>query len=287
MTPFIHIKMNLEAFVNNFGAEYIKSRSNPRCVALSKLDDKKYRDSCRLFLAEGVKLTSEALRHADVECVAVSASAAQKNVRAEECASAAKEKNVPVLLLDDAVFDKVSTEKAPQGVLAAVRYMKDLHVSDNFEQWQKNRRIIMLNEVRDPGNLGTVMRTAEALGVGGVVMSGCADIYNPKTVRAAMGTIFRMPVYISDDAVKCIGEMKKLGRRTIAASLGENTLTLGKYEIKASDCPIIGNEGHGLPESVISAAGCSVMIPMAGETESLNAASAAACILWEYFRSCN
>lgn len=279
--------MKTDEFILAYGADYIRSRSNPKCVALSKLTDKKYRDESEMYLAEGVKLTTEAMRYAECDCVVVSSTAAEKNERAAECAKAAKEKNIRLIVCDDAVFEKISTEKAPQGVICAVKYQKKLHTSENFAEWQKNKRIVMLAEVRDPGNLGTIMRTAEALGNDGVVLAGCADIYNSKTVRAAMGTLFRLPVFIAKDAVECAGEMRSLGRRVIAAALDENSLKLGKYDVRESDCVIIGNEGHGLDKTIIDAAGCTVMIPMAGMTESLNASSAASCIMWEYYRAFN
>ena len=265
--------MKTDEFILEYGADYIRSRSNPKCVALSKLTDKKYRDESEMYLAEGVKLTTEAIRYAECECVVVSSTTDEKSIR--------------LIVCDDAVFEKISTEKAPQGVICAVKYQKKLHTSENFAEWQKNKRIVMLSEVRDPGNLGTIMRTAEALGNNGVVLAGCADVYNSKTVRAAMGTLFRLPVFIAKDAVGCIGEMRSLGRRVIAAALDENSLKLGKYDVRESDCVIIGNEGHGLDKTIIDAAGCTVMIPMAGMTESLNASSAASCIMWEYYRAFN
>ena len=102
-----------------------------------------------------------------------------------------------------------------------------------------------------------------------------------------MGTLFRLPVFIAKDAVECAAEMRSLGRRVIAAALDENSLKLGKYDVRESDCVIIGNEGHGLDKTIIDVAGCTVMIPMSGMTESLNASSAASCIMWEYYRAFN
>jgi TrmH family RNA methyltransferase len=162
--------------------------------------------------------------------------------------------------------------------------MRNLHVTENFELWQSDRRIIMLDEIRDPGNLGTIMRTAEAMGYRGIILSRCADIYNPKTIRAAMGGIFRLPLYVTDDGAECAKVMKAAGRRVIAAALGEHTLTLGGYEIAESDCAVIGNEGHGISDGVLSECTACVRIPMQGLAESLNASVAASCIMWEYSR---
>lgn len=284
MTPHIHIIMSVDLIIKEYGGEYISSRTNPKTVMLSKLTDKKYRDSCRLFIAEGVKLTSEAICYAEPQYVVFSESFANGSAEARTIANDAAQKKIKLIVMSDSAFSKLSTEKAPQGVLSVVKYQKDVYESKDFSVWQKNKRIIMLDSVRDPGNVGTIIRTAEALGMNGVVLCGCADIYNNRTVRAAMGSIFRLPVYFAEDGQECVETMKRCGRRVFAASLGEHSLTLGKYEIREDDCFIVGNEGHGVSEALIkSSTGC-VIIPMAGQVESLNAAAAAACIMWEYFR---
>lgn len=276
--------MNLELFKEKYNAEYIKSRSNPKCIYYSKLSEKKHREESKMFLAEGVKLTGEALKYAETKCLIISPSAvADEKVR--ECADAAYNKKVPIILADDSVFEKISTERAPQGVIAVVNFLYQLHVFSHLEVWQKNRRLIMLDEIRDPGNLGTIIRSAEALGVGGIILSGCADIYNSKTVRAAMGSLFRLPLFLADNTLDCVKILKNCGRRVLPAALTDSGMILGKYEISYLDCPIIGNEGHGISKEVIEASGVSIIIPMSGNTESLNASAAAACIMWEYFRN--
>lgn len=276
--------MDLELILKEYGAEYISSRTNPMTVMLSKLTDKKYRDEHRLFLAEGIKLTAEALEFAHPECIVLSRSAAENNQAANEIMKYAKNKGVRIIVFADSAFEKISTEKAPQGVIAAVRYLDGIHCRSGFDVWQKNKRLLMLDEIRDPGNLGTILRSAEALGTSGVILAGCADIYSPKTVRSAMGTLFRIPLYITNAGGECVDIMKKNGRRVLASALGEHTLTLGEYDICESDCPVIGNEGHGISADVLEMCTACVKIPMAGNTESLNASAAAACILWEYFR---
>lgn len=277
--------MKTEEFMNKFGSELITSRTNQKAVMYGKLSEKKYRDETGLFLAEGVKLAEEALSCGDVECLIIAQSAAEKNPNAEKLAVLACERGVNVIVFGDSAFAKVSTEKAPQGIIAVARRMQSLHVTEEFESWQKGRRLLMLDEIRDPGNLGTILRSAEAMGITGVILSSCADLYSEKTVRAAMGTLFRMPVYLTQRGTDCVRSMKKSGRRVISAGLGAHTLTLGQYETDKSDCVIIGNEGHGVSAEILEESTACVRIPMAGETESLNAAAAAVCILWEYFRN--
>lgn len=276
--------MNLKTFMDRTGAAFVTSRTNPKTALYASLAQKKSRDEAGLFLAEGIKLASDAL-DAGVPlyelCVTESALDDEEVVRLGLLSA---ERNIAVTVFGDSAFVKISTEKAPQGVIAVLPHLHDLHTGSDFDEWQRGRRLLMLCEVRDPGNLGTILRSAEALGRDGVILSGCADLYNPKTVRAAMGTLFRLPVYLTDDPSECISAMKSVGRRVLAAALGEESLTLGRYETKEEDCPVIGNEGHGLSGEILALCTACVKIPMAGDTESLNASAAAACILWEYCR---
>lgn len=283
--------MRSEEFFSRYKAERISSRSNARVVSMAKLSDKKYRDREGLFIADGVKLVREAVRHvpSDVRYLVLSEAVVETD-RAAELAELYNSEGIPIFVFSEAAFDKISADKAPDGMIAALAYMNGLHTfalrSDisKFDDWQKERRLILLDGIRDPGNLGTILRSAEAMGVGGVILSDCADIYNRKTVRAAMGTLFRLPLYITNESLPIIESMRRSGRRVYAAALGEHTLTLGDYEVAESDCPVIGNEGHGLSEDVINACTACVRIPMSGETESLNAACAAVCFLWESYR---
>ncbi len=284
--------MNLELFLEKYGAEYIQSRSNRKTVDYSKLAEKKYRDQSRLFLAEGVKLTEEALKYSREGVVNVVIAQTAVERASEESpydrvigiAKTANELEVKLSVFADSAFEKITTESAPQGVIAVVPYQNNLLETESFARWQNGRRLIMLEEIRDPGNLGTIMRSAEAMGIEGMILSKCADIYSPKVVRAAMGSLFRMPVFVTMNGIGCVNDMKNAGRRVLAAALGWYSLTLGDYEVDPMDCAVIGHEGHGMPDAMISECTACLRIPMAGNTESLNASAAAACILWEYYR---
>lgn len=275
--------MELKYFLNSYGAGYISSRANPHVTECAKLSSEKARSCSGVFLAEGVKLAREALRYADVEELLLGESFVERLTDDNEFLMLAPKTGTKITVLSDGAFEKVSTERAPQGVIAVVKRLSQIHLSSGLADWQSGKRIIMLDEIRDPGNLGTIIRSAEALGINGVVLSGCADIYNPKTVRGAMGALFRMPVFIANgsDAAR---EIKKCGRRLIGAALGSTTSTLGEYNVIADDCVVIGNEGHGISDAVLSECDFCVKIPMAGECESLNASAAAVCIMWEYLR---
>lgn len=274
--------MNIEFYTKKYNSEYISSRTNPKVVFYSKLSSKKYRDVGRVFLAEGIKLAAEAIKYAKVERLLVSAGALE-NSDIIDLLDTAKDSCTAITILSTEAFDKISTEKSPQGILAVVEYCDNI-VSDNFESWQTEKRLIMLDEIRDPGNLGTILRSSEALGISGVILCNCADVYNSKTVRATMGTLYRLPIYLTDEGTSCIKYMKSIGRRVFGAALGEHNFVLGKYETNLTDCVVIGNEGHGISNDILNECDACVKIPMVGNTESMNAAQATACILWEYQR---
>jgi tRNA G18 (ribose-2'-O)-methylase SpoU len=146
----------------------------------------------------------------------------------------------------------------------------------------ENKRTLLLSSLRDPGNLGTVIRSAKAFGCDEIIMSSdCADIYNPKTVRAAMGTLFKQRLSIVQSLSETVRAMTEGGYKVYAAVLDDKALPLNKLDIGKKTAFIIGNEGHGIDYDVINAAGNTVYIPMAEGVESLNAAAAAAVFMWQ------
>lgn len=147
----------------------------------------------------------------------------------------------------------------------------------------KNERIVLLEAVRDPSNIGAIIRSAAAIGVDRLILSAdCADIYNPRAVRASMGTLFNQPIDRVSDMAQTVRDLAACGRRVFAAALDERAMHLGSFEILHGDCVVIGNEGHGLSQGVIDACTNSVIIPMSGRAESFNAAVAASLLMWEF-----
>ena len=152
----------------------------------------------------------------------------------------------------------------------------------------KSEKIFALQSLRDPGNLGTVIRSCAALGMDRLIISDdCADIYNPKTVRAAMGALFFFPVDIvtAGNLPEYLRLLTLSGRCAFAASAREGATLISDIKISEGDFFVVGNEGHGLSEEVIGACGAAVMIPMQNGCESLNAAAAAAIFIWETVRA--
>ena len=243
----------------------IISTSNAQIKELAKLQKKsRLRDEKGIFLVEGPRMTEE-IPAERIEKVYASESFAKKNKEFLERLQA------PVELLTDTVFAYVSDTKTPQGILAIVKRlnytMNDLMQMKN----QKAPHLVVLD----------IFRTAEAAGVTGILLSkDCVDVYNPKVIRSTMGAVFRMPFLYVEDLPEKIKELQKKSIKTYAAHLrGENAYDEEDY---TTGCAfLIGNEGNGLRDEVADCADCLIRIPMEGEAESLNAAVAAAVLMFE------
>ena len=271
--------------------EHITARSGETVTMLSKLKDAKHRRETGLYLAEGIKLAEEALGKRQVAYALLSEGAYAAGGEPLALAEAAGDRGARLVVLSSGAFEKVSTEMAPQGLVFVLRTDDPANetVPEGTEAVAAARyrgeRLLMLSDVRDPGNFGTVLRSASAFGVDRVILSGCADLFSPKAVRASMGALFRLRTATVDDPTAFIRALQSTGRRVLATALGEHSLTLGSCDLNGSDVPVIGNEGHGLAPDVIDAADATLLIPMAPGTESLNAGVAASVVLWEYFRT--
>ena len=271
--------------------EIITSRQNPRVKAACALSDKKSRKREGQFRFDGIKLFCEALGRVNISSVFVRYPANKAIIDAVNAATDSgyiSEKNV--FYVAESVFEKLTDESSPEGIVTVSEYADTLHkdASDDTAEKLRGKRLLILESVRDPGNLGTVMRSCAALGIDTLVMSDdCADIYNPKTLRSAMGAIFKMPTVSvkSAELPSCIGELRKSGRRVYAAALCEGAERIGELELCSEDCFVIGNEGHGLSSDVINACDRAAIIPMIEGNESLNASAAATICIWETVRA--
>ena len=192
-----------------------------------------------------------------------------------------EDRGVPMIRIPDSEFERISDTKTPQGVLAEVQcFQYDPAALLKTE----NGLFVFLEEVRDPGNLGTIMRSAEAAGVTAVLIgAGSADIYNPKTVRATMGAIFRLPFVPDVEIREMTGILKECGGQVYAAAL-QGSVPYDAPDYRGASAFVIGNEAAGLKEETITACDAAVRIPMLGKTESLNAGVAAAVLLFEAAR---
>lgn len=275
----------------------ITSRQNRRIVSLCKLSDRGEREKTGLFRFDGVKLLCEALRReVPLETVFVrEGSAARIEARmAELYGMTAADLSCPVVAVEKDLFDRISEENAPEGVICVAKALDKRHKKYTIRKEElpplPNAPILLLESVRDPVNVGAIIRTAAALGIGCLILSrDCADIYHPRTIRAAMGTIFSMPILRVEDLPAAVTALRRTGREVLAAALDEKAVRLGEFSLcrsgQPSPCVVVGNEGHGLTEAVISACDRTVYIPMERDTESLNVSAAAALLMWELRRA--
>ncbi|MBO7740889.1 MAG: RNA methyltransferase [Clostridia bacterium] len=261
--------------------EYISSRTNPLIVRMAKLSDKKYRDEEKLFVAEGIKLFEELLACGITPAYAF---ATEKNAHLLDKLSEKTNR----YLVSESVYEKISCEKAPQGVFCAIKYLDNFHKSDTIYSGQVSSSVFCLSSLRDPGNLGTVLRTARAFGIGTLILSSdCTDLYSPKTVRASMGALFAVRTLRTPDLAATLRDLQSKGYTTYAAALDSSAVTLSSLAVTQKTCFVVGNEGHGLSDEIISSCGNTVYIPMAEGCESLNASVAASLLMWELFKSTN
>ena len=277
--------------------EIISSKDNKKIRYIRSLLEKgNIRKKSKAFVAEGIKLVDEALEYGKVLEVVCSESLYGEIISGDLSGNrllAENDKNITsyvkkgssLLVVSDTVFKSMSETKTPQGILA-VAEMPDYRLLDKgfLEQaYTKNGKIklLVLEDTADPGNLGTIMRTAEAAGVTGVIMGkGTVDIFNPKVVRSTMGSIFRLPFVYVEDVKATIKELKKMGISFYAAHLkGKKSYKDIKYSDKSAI--LVGNEARGLSNEVAEFADNYVIIPMSGKVESLNAAVAAALMMYE------
>lgn len=269
--------------------EVITSRNNPSVLLAASLKDKKRRDENGLFLVDGEKLFLEAVSNGlGIASVFISESVAERQLMlVERAISNEKWKNVRVLVLKDHVFEKITAEKSPQGIVTAIKYLDIFKkcIIINEGDALNLGKTAMLSDLQDPGNLGAVIRSCAAFGVHSLLLTrDCADIYNPKVLRAAMGNLFRMGVYSVEDPVGTIEALRRSGRRVWAAELREGATSVCEIDLFSSDVFVIGNEGHGIAPVLSAACTGSVYIPIAEGVESLNASVAASILLWEQDR---
>ena len=259
----------------------ITSRQNPLVVRLAKLTDKRHRAAERMFLCEGIKLAEEAAEAGAVRYLLCTPDAAALPRVQAVIRKASDTDGCTTVSVTREVMEKISTENAPQGVIAVCGMLDERH-RDGAAELLPGSPLMILDRVRDPGNLGTIMRSAAALGMDELILCGdCADIYSSKTVRGSMGALFRLRLSLCRDTAAAVRGIQAAGRRVLAAALTEGALPIKKAGLRSSDCTAIGNEGHGLSATVLDLADGSVIIPMRAGNESLNAAVAAAVFMWE------
>ena len=261
----------------------ITSTSNQQIKNLSALIKKaKERKNQGLFVVEGPRMCLEA-PFSWVDAIYVSESFHMDSKEWEllkEYMTAAQKEGITIRyeVVSDSVFKAISDTQTPQGILAVVKMPK----YELFELLKGDRTLLLvLESIQDPGNLGTMIRTGEGAGITGIIMNRTTvDLFNPKTIRSTMGSIYRIPFFIAEDLEETINEVKKAGVSLYAAHLkGKISYDVPDYT-KACGF-LIGNEGNGLSTEIADLASEYVRIPMEGKVESLNAAISASLLSYE------
>ena len=257
----------------------ITSKDNELIKHIKKLKEKKYREEYNEFIVEGIKMIEEAID----EKVRI-----KQVIVCDDCKNAGAIPNelmyeiakMECIYVSEKVFNTITDVINPQGIMAILE--KPINSENKIDYNDSN--FLILDNIQDPGNMGTILRTADSLNMKQIIVSkGSADIYNLKVVRSTMGAIYRVKVIESDNLVKTIKELKKHKIKVYATDLKTNKSI---YDVDYSkSAVIIGNESNGVSEEVLKEATERIKIPMIGKTESLNAAVATSIIMYEVYRS--
>ena len=250
----------------------ITSASNPRYKYIKSLSRKKERMKYKEYTVEGKKSVSDAvMANKDISVIAVSETFFEnENFNYPE--------NTQLLKVSDAIFDNMCDTEAPQGIIAVIKMDNQAEFVPDTE-----KAYIYCDGINDPGNLGTIIRTADAAGFGGVILSeGTVDLYSPKTVRSSMGSFFNIPVIINK-TVKDLKEYQQAGFTLYGGALDENTIDYRSADFSKPSLIIVGNEANGISDEVLKLCK-SVKIPILGGAESLNVAVASGILMYELVR---
>ena len=257
--------------------QIISSKDNELIKHIKKLKDKKERDNSNEYMIEGIKLVKEAIQEkANIKQIILCDDCEKtENISKELMYEIAK---YDCIYVTTKVFKYLSEVQEPQGILAVV---EKNNIDKEIDYTQDI--IVALDDVQDPGNLGTILRTVDSIGVTQILVSkGTADSYNPKVVRSTMGAIFRIKIIECEDLAQTLKEIRKHKFKIVVSSLQtENSVYDIDYNKKVI---IIGNEANGVEAHIQEMADEKIKIPMLGKTESLNASVATGIILYEYVR---
>ncbi|MFA7637542.1 MAG: RNA methyltransferase [Monoglobales bacterium] len=247
----------------------ITSASNPLIKHIKKLQTKKsYRRESGEFVIEGLRQVFDAKN--SLKTVLISEDFKEK-LPDFPCA---------VEIVAPQLMTAMSDTKNPQGILAVA----DMNLADEKDIIKEKGLYIFCDGIKDPGNLGTIIRTADSAGCDGVILSpDCVDLYNPKVVRATMSSMFNLPICVSEDSIKTLNSFKNNGVSIICTTPHTDSL-IYSVDFKKSAMIILGNEANGVSDELLTMADACVKIPMVGHAESLNVATAGAVLIYEAVR---
>jgi RNA methyltransferase, TrmH family len=260
--------------------EQITSVKNTKVKTWASLKQKKFRTQTGLYIAEGVRLVEEAVQsHAQVQEILICGDI--QSGKFDAIINGANSQEVQLYEVTEAVLEHVADTKTPQGVVAIIRQSEG--DPEAFIANKENPLYLVLDAIQDPGNLGTIIRTADAVGATGVLLSKTSvDLYNPKVVRATMGSLFHLPVF-EVDLETFLPKLKEIGVSVIGTSVTAEK-TVYESNFTGAAALVIGSEAHGLTASIAEQIDTEIALPMPGKAESLNAAIAASVMMYEALR---
>ncbi|EGT0013175.1 TPA: TrmH family RNA methyltransferase [Clostridium perfringens] len=250
----------------------IESKNNNLFKEIKKLKEKKHRIKSNKYLIEGLRFVEEAIKSkVSIDSIIFTESFKEKNpdlfLKINE--------NIRLIQMNEALLKQLCSTENPQGIVGVINMQN--------KELKSGELVVLVDKVQDPGNMGTIIRTAHAAGAAGIVMTkGTVDIYNDKTLRSTMGSIFYIPI-VEDDSLDFVKSLKKEGYKLVVSSLqGKNNFF--EENLQGKVMIAVGNEGNGVSDEVYDIADIKVKIPMPGEAESLNVAVATSIMIYEKIR---
>ena len=250
----------------------IESKNNNLFKEIKKLKEKKHRIKSNKYLIEGLRFVEEAIKSkVSIDSIIFTESFKEKNpdlfLKINE--------NIKLIQMNEALLKQLCSTENPQGIVGVINMQN--------KELKSGELVVLVDKVQDPGNMGTIIRSAHAAGAAGIVMTkGTVDIYNDKTLRSTMGSIFYIPI-VEDDSLDFIKSLKKEGYKLVVSSLqGKNNFF--EENLQGKVMIAVGNEGNGVSDEVYDIADIKVKIPMPGEAESLNVAVATSIMIYEKIR---
>lgn len=254
---------------------FIESKDNNLFKNTKKLKERKNRNKSNKYIIEGFRLVQEAFKaNVDINYLIVTKDGSEK---IDQFLSNYINENMKIYEISDNLFKELISTENPQGILAVINMnLMPMEANGSF--------YVLCDKLQDPGNLGTIIRTAHAAGVQGIILTkGTVDIYNEKTIRSTMGSIFYIPIHYDDDNLSFVNSLKNDGFNLVVTSL-DTDKDFFEEDLRGKVILTVGNEGNGVSEEVLALADTKVKIPMPGNAESLNVAIATSVIMYEKVR---
>jgi len=257
--------------------EVITSKDNNKIKYIRSLNSKKIRNEDSSFVVEGIKFVNESLTEKrNIKFVLISNNILEKEETKNLILILINE-NIDFFVCEDFIFNSISETINSQGILAIISKLEQ-----NKERILTDCKFLVLcDRIQDPGNLGTIIRTADAFGSAGIILNeGCVDVYNSKVIRASAGSMFRVPFIMGDDTEEIISDLKK-ARYKIISTVVSSDYSFDDVEKSEKICLVIGNEGQGVSQEIRDSSDVNITIKMDGRAESLNASIAAGICIYE------